>query len=195
MLAAIPVKPFGVAKARLAGALDARARSATGRAIAERTATLAAAAGAHVAIVTGDPGVARWAAALGHDVIGEGEHGHGLDGAALAATRYAAGRRLRWAIVHADLPLVTADDLRAVFEAAPRAIAPSHDGGTNVITGSGSAFPFSYGPGSFHRHLAAAPDAVVISRPGLAHDLDTPADLRIASSLQSGAWLAVVTSA
>jgi 2-phospho-L-lactate guanylyltransferase len=43
------------------------------------------------------------------------------------------------------------------------------------------AIPFRFGPGSFDAHLAAARAAgvptAVVERPGLAFDLDTPADL------------------
>ena len=54
ILAAIPIKPFGVAKARLAPVLGQAERSRLGRAIAARTAGLAAAAGAEVVVVTAD---------------------------------------------------------------------------------------------------------------------------------------------
>ncbi len=188
----MPVKPFGVAKARLAGVLDATTRSRLGKAIAARTAAVAAAAGAEVAVVTADPGVARWARNLGHGVIDEGTApGKGLDAAAAAAVATATGRGCRWAIVHADLPLATVEDLTAVFSASAGAVslAPTHDGGTSVIAGFGP-FPFAYGPASFHRHLASAPGAVVVSRPGLAHDLDTPDDLGVVLQLAAGVWLA-----
>ena len=106
-------------------------------------------------------------------MIGEPSNG-GLDGAAGAVV--AASRR-SWAVLHADLPLLRPEDLVAVWEAdAPAVLAPSRDGGTSLFCGSGP-MRFSYGPGSFPRHLARAPDAAIVSRPGLALDLDTPADL------------------
>ena len=189
VLAAIPIKPFGVAKARLATVLDRRSRSRLGKAIAANTATTAAEAGAIVAIVTGDEDVARWSKSIGYQVIDEGSTGLGLNGAARAATRVAAARGLRWAIIHADLPLVTAPDLSAVFHAGTNAIAPSYDGGTNVLAGIDPDFKFAYGPASFHHHLAVAPDLPVISRPALAFDLDTPTDLTYAArSVTAASW-------
>ena len=187
----VPVKPFGVAKARLGPVLDARSRSVVGRAVAARTAAAAERSGCTVAVVTGDPGVARWARRLGYEVVDETAGGPGLDGAARSVALEAARRGMRWAIVHADLPLATSEDLSAVFVTAP-AIAPSRDGGTNVIVGAGTGFPFSYGPGSFHRHLAAAPGARVVTRPGLALDLDTPGDLARARRAAAGAWLSAL---
>ena len=191
ILAAIPVKPFGVAKARLSSQLSPEQRARLGKAIAARTAILSRQAGAEVVVVTGDDGVAVWATALGFTVLPEGPVAS-LDAAAraVAVTATAGGRH--WAIVHADLPLATAGDLRTVFAAAAdgAVVVPSHDGGTNVLAGSDPAFPFAYGAGSFHRHLAASPRATVIAHPRLAMDLDTPADLAHASQARGGSWLA-----
>ncbi len=191
LLAGVPVKPFGVAKARLAPRLDGAARRRLGQALALHTAGAVAAAGAEVAIVTGDDHVAGWAAGNGLEVIRE--PGPGLDAAAGAVTAAAAVSGRPWAVVHADLPIVEAADLAAVFAALPGrrvVLAPARDGGTNVMAGEGP-FPFRYGPGSFHRHAAvAAGRAAVVARPGLALDLDTPADLDAALGHPAGAWLA-----
>jgi len=192
ILAAIPIKPFGVAKRRLANHLDASARSRVGKAIAGRTAEAATDAGALVAVVTADPGVAGWARSLGYLTIDEtGTAGSGLDGAAVAAVNEARRRQRPWAIVHADLPLVTPAALSSVFAAAQHGtvLVPSYDGGTNVVAGTGSAFVFSYGTASFHRHLAANPDARVLTNPQLTLDLDTGDDLARALRLDEGAWL------
>lgn len=193
ILAAVPIKPFGVAKARLSPVLGPAARSHVGRAIAARTAALSAEAGAEVIVVTSDDGVATWAKE--HDLLSipeDPEFGGGLDGAASTAARHAAQLGMRWVIVHADLPVATAMDLQIVFSTAAigPVLVPSYDGGTNLIGGSGENFRFSYGIGSFRRHLAAMPEAVVISTPRLALDLDTPEDLTRARSSPVGAWLA-----
>ncbi len=192
ILAAIPIKPFGVAKARLADRLDRRARSRLGKAIAARTAEAATDAGALVAIVTGDPGVARWARAHGYLTIDEATSAHeGLDGAAEAAIGEAVRRQRCWAVIHADLPLVTPAALSTVFSLAERdtVIVPSHDGGTNVIAGRGTAVSFSYGEASFHRHLALHPRARIVTSPELGLDLDTGLDLTRAAGLPAGNWL------
>jgi 2-phospho-L-lactate guanylyltransferase len=160
--------------------------------VAARTAAAATDAGALVAIVTGDPGVASWAQSNGYLTIDESERpGAGLNGAAEVALFEATRRRRCWAIIHADLPLITPAALNPVFAAAARdvVLVPSHDGGTNVIAGSGTSFRFSYGPASFHRHMAHYPTARVVLDPRLALDLDTEADLTRAMRHPDGGWL------
>lgn len=180
----VPIKPFGVAKRRLGPAVDAATRSRLGRAVAANTLTMVAASGAIPVVVTGDDGVAEWARAGGFGVLIE-PPGEGLDGAAAAVTAGSGS----WAVVHADLPLMTVADLAAAWRAAdPAVLAPSVDGGTNLIAGSGP-MRFAYGPGSFHRHLAARPGASVVTRPGLALDLDTPEDLAAVLALGAPDWL------
>jgi 2-phospho-L-lactate guanylyltransferase len=192
ILAAIPIKPFGVAKRRLSTRLDARARSRLGKAVAARTAAAATDAGALVAIVTGDEDVAHWGRSLGYLTIDERTSSRsGLDGAA-EATLYEAARRQRpWAIIHADLPLVCPAALTPVFRRASLGLVlvPSHDGGTNIIAGSRTRMNFAYGPGSFHRHLAGHPTAGVHVDVRLALDLDTAGDLDRALSYADGRWL------
>jgi 2-phospho-L-lactate guanylyltransferase (CobY/MobA/RfbA family) len=88
-------------------------------------------------------------------------------------------------VIHADLPLVTTADLEAVtapVAAGRDVIAPSSDGGTSVLS-SARPIRFSYGPASFHRHLARLDDPVIVTRTGLLHDLDTPRDYRSAAVL------------
>ncbi len=191
VLAGVPVKPFGVAKARLSPRLDGPARRRLGQALALRTADVVAAAGAEVAIVTGDAHVSGWAASNGLEVIPE--PGPGLDAAAAAVVAAAAVSGRPWALVHADLPIVEPSDIEAVLAALAGqrvVLAPARDGGTNVVAGE-VPFPFRFGPASFHRHARhAAGRAAVVTRPGLALDLDTPADLGAALAHPGGAWLA-----
>ena len=70
---------------------------------------------------------------------------------------------------------VTATRVKLMLAAAdPLAIAPSPDGRTNAIAARPpSAFVPSYGDGSAARH-----GGTPVVRPGLARDLDTPADLQ-----------------
>lgn len=146
VLAVIPVKPFGVAKARLAGMLDAAARSRLGKAMAQRTAEIAEAAGATPLIVTGDAGVAAWAET--HGLAAAEERGEGLNGAAATGVAIAGSRGTSWLVLHADLPLVSVADLETAIAAMPAGgtmLAPAVDGGTNVIGGH-HGFRFGYGP-------------------------------------------------
>ena len=180
VLAALPLKPFAAAKGRLDGLLGPEARSSLARATAERVAAACREASAHTAVVTGDPGVARWAERLGLEVIAE-LAGGGLNGAAAAAAAEAGRRGLAWCIVHADLPLLTPAGVAAVAGAAGpgrAALAPSRDGGTNLFAAA-SPLEFAYGPGSFTRHLAAAGhlQVRVVVTVGTSLDLDTPEDL------------------
>lgn len=191
ILTAVPIKPFGVAKARLAPMLDTATRAALGKAVAARTVAAVAAVATPTVVVTGDPGVARWARRLGVGVVAE--HAGGLDGAAQAVVAAARERGLPWAVVHADLPLLAAADLAAVLgpAAAGRPVlAPSRDGGTSAIAASGD-FAFDYGAGSFHRHLRrwASRAPLVVARTGTAVDLDTVADLRRVLAHPRGAWV------
>lgn len=183
MLIAIPVKPFGVAKARLSPVLNAAARSRLGRAVAAHTVGAALLSGERVVVVTGDDGVAAWARELGAGVVREAVGG-GLDGAARAAV--ASAGEGDWLILHADLPGVSPPDIAAALHlrhSADYVIAPSYDGGTSLIAGRGP-FAFAYGPGSFHRHLRSAQGrARALIRTGLALDLDTPRDLALAGAL------------
>lgn len=127
-------------------------------------------------VLTSDPAVTAWAAQNGVHVLIDA--GGGLSAAVTSGIAEHAERE--WMVMHGDLPLVTATALTRLADAASRhrfALAPSLDGGTNVIAGSGS-FPFSYGPGSFHRHLASVPSAAVVSSPALAVEIDTETHLR-----------------
>jgi 2-phospho-L-lactate guanylyltransferase len=194
IVAAIPVKPFGVAKARLGPEINPATRSRLGRAVAAHTALAAAEAGAFVVVVTGDHDVAQWAEGLGYQVIPEDvRFGTGLNGAAAAAVDFSTANGAGWAIIHADLPLVAPGDLAAVFAMLHRGpvLAPSYDGGTNVIAATGAPFPFLYGPASFSRHLASRPTATVLTRPGLAIDLDSPRDL-VQAQLLGNDWISSV---
>jgi 2-phospho-L-lactate guanylyltransferase len=160
---------------RLAEALSTEERFALMRRLAERTCTAIAEAGASVVIVTGDDEVRSWASESGFGLVDEPDP-PGLDAAAAAGLDTVRGP---WMVVHADLPAIAPEDIDAAVAllGGRSVLAPSHDGGTSLIAGSTAAFPFSYGVGSFHRHLAAVPDAAVLIRPGLALDLDRPSDL------------------
>jgi 2-phospho-L-lactate guanylyltransferase len=90
------------------------------------------------------------------------------------------------AVVSADLPRVTADDVRALVEATPdrgMAIARALDGGTNAVSmrPPGAVATHFGEPSSAAVHAqttaAAGLAARILDIPGLAFDVDTPADL------------------
>jgi 2-phospho-L-lactate guanylyltransferase len=114
--------------------------------------------------------------------------GMGLNAGLEQARREALADRVEALVVlHGDLPNLATDDIAALLDAVPEpagvAIAPDRAGsGTNGLAlRPPDAIPFRFGIGSLAAHRAAADEAgvarVEVDRPGLAFDLDTPADL------------------
>lgn len=138
--------------------------------------------------VTADPEVATWAAGTGHPSIPD--PGNGLDAAASAGVDWAGHTDSRWLVLHSDLPLLEVSELLAFWELgnAGDAIAPSSDGGTSAITALGP-IEFSFGPGSFARHLNRLSDPAIVVRTGLLHDIDSPTDLTSARAHPRGSWI------
>src|SRR5581483_11603685 len=104
---------------------------------------------------------------------------------ALAAAMREVGEPIA-TVVSADLPRVSADDIRALVAATPdrgMAIARALDGGTNAVSmrPAGAVMTHFGEPQSaaVHAHATAAAGlaARIIDVPGLAFDVDTPADL------------------
>ena len=181
--AIVPLKSFE-GLTRLADALPPGRRIELMVRLAARTTGALRDAGVDVVVVTGDPSVSEWASQQRFHVVDEPDP-PGLDAAAAAGLDTVRGE---WMVVHADLPLISREDVKAVQRAlatSDHVLAPSHDGGTSLIGGMGSAFPFAYGVGSFRRHLALVPDAVVVVRPGLALDVDHVRDLVALRTLAS----------
>ena len=90
-------------------------------------------------------------------------------------------------MIHADLPLLSVDDITALITdgAAACTIAPDRHGtGTNALAiVEPFGFGFAFGPNSFARHCAAAKGkARIVTRLGLELDIDTAADLDAAIS-------------
>lgn len=176
----LPVRDFS-GMTRLADVLSARERTNLVRELCERAAGAATEAGMRVLVVSSDDGVAEWARVHGFTKVPDSDDG--LSGAATRAVATLDGAA--WLVLHPDIPDIDSADLHRIAEMATHApvLVPSHDGGTNVIATRG-AFPFAYGPGSFHRHFAAVPHAIVVSTAGLSIDIDSPAQLVAFSSLQ-----------
>ena len=178
--AIIPVRVTPDSKSRLAAALDAPARAALVEAMLARV-IAAARAARNVAEVCTIGTTFDGALALA-------DPGGGLNLAASAALSQAAqGGATRVIVIHADLPLVTPRDLEllAAAPAGDLAVAPDRHGtGTNALSlplPHAAHFAFAFGPDSFARHLAEAQRLGLaieeLRSPGLARDIDDPADL------------------
>lgn len=85
-------------------------------------------------------------------------------------------------ILHADLPLLTSNDVRALIKAADHGLALATDRagqGTNALAiADGRALDFHFGPDSRTRHIVQYPDTPVVQTDGLTADLDTADDVR-----------------
>lgn len=174
----IPVKAFSNAKMRLAPVLSPDERAALAREMAEHVVN--ASWPLPVIVVCDDLEVAAWAENLGARALLE--PGLGLNGAVGTAVAQLGGEGYeRIVVAHADLPLAT--KLAWLAELDGIALIPDrHLDGTNVISlPAKCGFCFSYGPGSFSRHQDEARRTGVpwrvIHDPGLAWDVDSPADI------------------
>ena len=185
--AVIPLKGFDVAKGRLAPSLAPHQRSSLARAVADHVVVACSDGGFDLTIVTRDSSVAEWAAE--HEASVVTDPMQGLNAACVAGLP---SDGTPWIIVHGDLPLldvVTMHRARRAITEDRAVIAPSRDGGTNLL-GSRGRLEFSYGPGSFHRHLAVIPQPFeVLTGVETTVELDTPADLTAAVGIPSGRWL------
>jgi 2-phospho-L-lactate/phosphoenolpyruvate guanylyltransferase len=181
----VPVKAFSQAKLRLASALSASNRASLARAMATRV--VESAGDLPVAVVCDDRDVANWARQLGALVIWE--PGRGLNGAVQEGVSRLGSLGVELVVVAAgDLPLAT--DLGWVTRFPGITIVPDRRrDGTNVISvPASSGFAFSYGPGSFARHVQEARRAGIPTRivhsSTLAWDVDVPEDLVGAQALE-----------
>jgi 2-phospho-L-lactate/phosphoenolpyruvate guanylyltransferase len=174
----IPVKAFSNAKMRLSAVLSPEERASLAREMAQGV--IRAAQPLPAVVVCDDLEVAAWAENLGARALLE--PGLGLNGAVgTAVSQLAAEGYTRLVVAHADLPL--AKQLAWLAEIDGIALVPDrHLDGTNVISlPAPCGFRFSYGPGSFSRHqeeaLRTGLPWQVIHDPGLAWDVDFPADM------------------
>lgn len=193
--AVIPLKAVHASKTRMAGVLSPEDRALLLQRTFHRVAE-AVASSARVVdclVVAGDRRGADWARDLGLPVMAEPDGNHGLNVALRAADAHLGGRSTL--VLPADLPLVSGEDLDLVVGALPAVsgvvVAGTNDGGTGALVRSpGGLIPPRFGPDSARRHIAEARRAGVACRqvviPGLALDLDQPADLDAA-----GGWSAI----
>jgi len=181
----IPLKRLDAAKTRLAPALTngERGRLMAGMLAGVGRAAVRAAAG-RVALASSDPVAPDLAGRLGIECVSDGGlpwneglvYARSLLERPAPAVLYLAG----------DLPLVGAADVVALLEAGGErtaVIGRAHDGGTNAlwVCPAGALVPAFGAAGSAAVHTRRARghglDVVMLDRPGIARDVDTPADL------------------
>ena len=204
--AVVPVKDTAGAKTRLAPALPPDLRPAFFLAMLEDVlAALAAVKGlAGLMLVTTDPAAIGLAARYGAECWADGADAGHTGAVMAAARRLDRDGRGGMLTVPGDVPLVTAseiEELLAAHQSAPSfTIAPSHDekGSNAVLMSPPDAVPLRFGDDSFVPHLAAARARgiapTVLHLPGIALDIDNPADLLhfagLGSRTRAGLWLA-----
>jgi 2-phospho-L-lactate guanylyltransferase len=185
----VPVKILKNAKQRLAPVLDELARFELAQTMLHDVAeTLGSWSNRpEVALVTSDPFALELAREFDLQVIPD-ENNLSETDAIEMATRICTSRGIESTLViPGDIPLVSAQELQQVLDRAPAqgsVLVPAADGrGTNAALRSPSElFPLRFGNDSFKPHLAAAhasgKPCVVLRLPGIALDVDNPADLR-----------------
>lgn len=176
----IPVKAFEQAKGRLSEALDQPTRAKLAREMA--THLVRVQHNLAVAICCDDPDVAEWATSVGASTIWC--PGTGLNGAVQQGVRELRDAGYTSvAVAHSDLPLASSLD-RLLGWSGVTLVPDRHRSGSNVIVVPTSIdFQFSYGPASFHRHVAEAVrhrrGIRIVHDVQLGWDVDHPDDLKI----------------
>lgn len=189
MWAVVPVKTLAHAKQRLAAVLTPEERRGLMRAMLGDVldAVMAARGLSGGLVVTRDVEAIALAEAAGARVLVEPDD-RGQSAAVARAARALSRDGVRGIVtVPGDVPLLAPQDIERAMSGGPPApsvvLVPSHDrrGSNCVVVRPPDALSFRFGPDSFARHLAAvrarglAVDCPEI--PGLALDIDEPADL------------------
>ncbi|MEA2639012.1 MAG: 2-phospho-L-lactate/phosphoenolpyruvate guanylyltransferase [Chloroflexota bacterium] len=197
LLILLPVKRLGEAKQRLAGVLDAEHRARLVVAMLTDVVQILVKAELEPWVVTPDETVLSLTAKLGargyRETAATGSLNAALD-AAERTLRQPTGRLL---VLLPDTPLVAVAELQELIAAgrdgdglgADVVLAPdgARRGCNAMLLAPGIRLPFSFGEGSYARYAATAAAtglrSVEFNRPGLALDVDEPADIQAASEL------------
>ena len=189
----VPVRGFTTGKTRLAEALALEDRASIMQSMLRGVieAALTADVLEEIAVISPDTSVLAYARSVSDGVtpVLQRRNAPGLNPAVSAGRDWAIERGAhRLLVLFADLPQLTAPDVRAVvFYPAEVVVATDRQGlGTNALltpaARAGRAFAFQYGEGSARRHAAEAErlgmSFGVVRRPGTEFDLDTPEDWR-----------------
>jgi len=139
-----------------------------------------------VTVVTSDPFARDLAARFNFYVIADDQNSGETDAIEMATALCRKQGAQSTLVVPADIPLIDKAELQQIADCAPpggAVLVPDAAGrGTNAAWRSPSdLFPLRFGNDSFVPHLAAAKatglPCVVLELPGIARDVDRPADL------------------
>lgn len=195
--AIIPVKPLRRSKSRLSEVLSENERTQLNAQMLENTLNVLSSVSEvkEVLIISRDTSALALARSYGAKTLQEdGEPGLnlGLKRAVLVAKAYSAQSIL---ILPMDIPFLSKEDILSLihqFHSSPGlVIAPDrHMNGTNaMLVSPPDLLEFSYGPGSFERHIwqaqkkGAAIEVVQMASTGF--DIDNPTDLALYKKMQT----------
>jgi 2-phospho-L-lactate guanylyltransferase len=182
----VPHRGLAAAKTRLAPVLDDAERESLARLLLEQVLAVAHQACGDLVVITPSAALEPLVTTAGARLVVQ--RGLGLNAGLEQARREALADGIETLLVlHGDLPNLGTDDVTALLDAVPQptgvAIAPDRAGmGTNGLAlRPPDAIAFRFGLGSLAAHRGEAEAVgvplVEVDRPGLAFDLDTPADL------------------
>jgi FO synthase len=185
--AVVPVKPFALAKQRLAAVLDDAARALLARAMLEDV--LGALAGsrslAGIIVVTADAQAMALARDRGAIVLADDVQGIN-PAVGIAMQHLSADKDAAVLVVPADLVQLSPERIDGIVRRMPPGpavmLAPSADGGTNLLACQPPNFIAPcFGPDSFAAHRSAASQLgvtpLVIEEAEVGRDIDGPDDL------------------
>lgn len=191
--AIVPVKPLRRGKSRLSEVLTQEERADLNRRLLAHTLdTLTSIPEIeHVLVVSRDQSALAMARDYGARTVQENgapQLNKALARATIVAKTYATRGVL---ILPADLPLITAEDVRTMLDRANDppvvVVAPDRHGvGTNaLLVCPAGLIDYEFGPGSFQRHCEMARQVgarlEICELPSLALDMDLPEDLEMVS--------------
>ncbi len=193
--AIVPVKPLRRGKSRLSSVLSQDERTALNQNLLVNSLKTLASVEAidTILVVSRDPAALAIARDYGARTVledGSPELNTALRRASVVAKTYLANEII---VIPADLPLLKKCDIDLILEHSGKPpeiiIAPDrrHDGTNALYINPAGLIQFSYGPGSFERHLSLANKVKarveVIELPSLGLDLDLPEDLEFLKSI------------
>jgi 2-phospho-L-lactate guanylyltransferase len=184
----IPFKSLDTAKQRLAGALDAEQRSQLAEAMLRDVMSAAADLKNRIdmAVVTGDPQAQAIANEFGFLVVEDTRNESETAAIEMATALCEAQGYDATIVVPADIPLMAAEELHRVIDAAPQegaVFVPAYDrrGSNCILRRPASIIPLRFGNDSFLPHCEAmkqtGKELIILDMPGIGLDIDNPHEL------------------